>query len=345
MHNFKKAIVATISFLLLLALGTAIVVYPYWETEALQSLDREQREMIAGSIDTIMIGASHAMAALSPQILDSERECNSYNMSNTMMTIHARTVILEKELARNPVDTVILELSYNALTRDQSEDGANGDAVTAARLDSTGERMKFMRKYVTWHTLTDFYSRTLVEGMSAWKDVISNRSLHNIDYSLKGFHPTNAVDQSFSPDEARDKYQNGPLITEYRQENISEFQELVDLCKSYDTRVIVVVVPVSDNILWNLSDWDKFKCFAEAFCEENNCEFYDLNLLKNRNEIFNIRESFSDDIHMSEEGGIACTHQLAEILTRVDEGADVSDLFVDTYVEAIDNLPYNQCLN
>lgn len=341
MHSFKKAIVVSISFLIALALFSGIILYPSLHKETQNYMDSYLRASLEGELDTLVVGSSHCLAGIMPQVLDSELGCNSYNLSNTMMTMQGRKAMLEKELERNPVDTIILELSYNAMTRDEYEDGANGDAITFARLDTAGERLTFLRESGTLSHFTSFYSKMLVEGVSAWSTLYEEKSFHNVDYLLKGFHPTNAVDQTFSAKEIKNEYKSGTLITDYRQNNIDAFQEIVDLCHRFDVKIIVAVLPVSDNILWKLNGWDAFRNWSEEFCKGNNCDLYDMNLLKNRNELFSIECSFSDDIHLSADGAEVCSKQLAGIINRVNNGEDVSNMFFDTYIEMINNLPYN----
>lgn len=344
MHSFKKTIIVSVSFLLMLALLSGIVLFPSLYTETQNYMDSNLRDNLSGELDTLIVGSSHCLTGLSPEVMDSKLGCNSYNLSNTMMTMDGRRAMLEKELQRNPVDTVILELSYNAMTRNEAEDGANGDAITFARLDTARERFAFLRECGATKDFTRFYSKLLVEGVSAWSKVLIDKSIHNVDYSTKGFHPASATDQKYGEDEIQDNYQVGALITDYRKDNIEAFCSIIDLCKSYDTDVIVVVLPVSDNILWQLTGWDIFRCWTEDFCEDNGCRLIDMNLLKNRNELFSIKHSFLDDIHLSSDGACACTTQLAEIISNINCGKDVSNMFYETYMEMIDNLPYNQFL-
>lgn len=341
MHSFKKTIIVSVCFLLTLSLLSEFILFPSLYTETQSYMDVNARNRLQGELDTLIVGSSHCLAGLSPQVLDNELGCNSYNLSNTLMTMDGRKAMLEKELERNPVDTVILELSYNALTRDETEDGVNGNAVTYARLDSAQERFAFLKECGAWKELTNFYSKLLVEGVSAWSDILKTRSIHNVDYLQKGFHPTSALNQTLNETQAQRDHCSGPLNTEYRQENIDAFCGIVDLCKSYDVDIIVVVLPVSDNILWQLTGWDTFRSWTECFCAENDCKLYDMNLLKCRNDCFSIEYSFSDDIHLSTEGAEMCTELLGEIIGRE---TNSSEMFFDTYQEMIDQLPYNQYL-
>ena len=76
---------------------------------------------------TFCSGASYAMRGFRPDILDQELGVNSYNLSCSRQTMQGRHELLNLELNRNPAKTVVLELSYDSMTRNRDEEGPEGD--------------------------------------------------------------------------------------------------------------------------------------------------------------------------------------------------------------------------
>ena len=110
MHSFKKAMKSSMIFLILLTICTETIVYPYFHSETYHYQDGYVREELQGTLDFLICGASQAQRGISPMILDQKLGCNSYNIASPLMTLHSRYYMLEKELERNPVKTVIIEL-------------------------------------------------------------------------------------------------------------------------------------------------------------------------------------------------------------------------------------------
>ena len=133
MHNFKKALIASLSFLLCFALIFSAVVFPAFKTDSLYN-DSAKRQELAGSIDFLMCGASHALGGFIPTIIDETLGVNSYNLSSYASSFDGRLWLIEKELERNPVSTFVLEISYDTI-RDYSDDHSTGEPMTILKLD------------------------------------------------------------------------------------------------------------------------------------------------------------------------------------------------------------------
>jgi hypothetical protein len=340
MHNFKKVISSVVVTILLFTVVSWTIIAPYMNSEFSYFQDNKLRESIAGEIDVIAIGASHGLNAFDTGILDASLDCFSYNLSASMMTLDSKYYLLKKELDRNPVETVILELSFDTLARNESAEFAIGDEVTIARLDSFGERMNYMLRYMKIDDWLNLYSRQIVTGLARYLSMLHGSEMNSVDYGAKGYCAKNTADVTLSEEQVPRVFNSRSVVADYPEKNIAKLNSIVELCKEHDVRIIVTVVPLSDALIWENDGWDDFYHWTTLYCEENDCEFYDLNLIRNRYELFNDRESFSDADHLCSDGAEVFTKAFCDIINRVDAGEDISHLFYSSYAEMKQDSPY-----
>lgn len=344
MQTFKKILCSFVCFLAMVIGFSIFLVAPYYKNEPFNGQDASLRARLAGSLDFLVSGASYGYMGFDTRILDRELGCSSYNLSWPMEPLHGRYWLLKKELARNPVKSVVLELSEDRLTRDQEKDYANGDAMVMARMDSFSERLKYAVQYLAIDDWANVTSRHLKSGMAYWMRIMSGNLSRKTDESLKGFFPSESTDVTLSPEQVRTTCIEAQKNNEFqpREENVKELQQTIDLCRQYDTRIIISVAPNSNARLLERNDWDQFHIWLTAFCQEENCELYDGNLFRDRYELFNDQQSFNDESHLSSCGAAAFTVAFCDLLRRVDNGEDVSALFYSSYAEMMEDSPYRQ---
>lgn len=333
MRSSKKAILASAAFLLVTVLLSLLIIEPYLHSRALAFEDANLRDEHAGEFDMLICGASHAQHAFIPSVIDEVLGCTSYNLSGSLLTMNGRKALLEIELERNPVETVVLEISYNALRRDESAEYAEGDMYLMPRLPSFGDRMKYFFRNISFGDYQNAYSYSLFLGMTYWGRALAakNINVNNVIESDLGFVPANAKDIAIPENEWASRRDEGELITGYRAENIDALRELVELCEQHGAKVIVAVVPVSDGFIWKLSGWEEFSSLMVRLSEELHFTLFDFNLLKNRRELFSDHESFSDEIHLSTSGADVFSTVFAQTLKLYENGESLDSLFYTSY--------------
>lgn len=346
MHNFRKVLLSLIGVFLIFFVLSSLVLEPYLLSEAKYYQDRRLRESLAGEIDFISVGASNGLCALDAQVVDQELGCFSYNLSGSLMTLNASKFLLEKELKRNPIETVIIDLSYETLIRASADEHGEGDSITYARLSSLPERLKFLATCVPlndWLSIYayHFFPAALEYLLSSLHGDLS--AYQNVNYEAKGLLARKAADLELNAEEAKVRYNEKLLNTNFREQNIRRLISLIRLCKEYDVRIILATFPRSDASIWSVYGQDDFYQWAQDFAREQNCEFYDMNLLKDRYILFNDRVSFYDDQHMSDEGAAVFTKAFCDIIQK-GETEDVSQSFYDSYEAMKADSPYMQYL-
>lgn len=329
MHNFKKALIASLCFLLCFAAMFAVVVYPAFGTDSVYN-DSAKRRELAGSTDFLICGASHALGAFVPDIIDEELGCRSYNLSSYAASFDGKYWLIKKELERNPVDTFVLEISYDTL-RDYSGDRSTGEPMTILKLDSFGERLRYMAKYVPITDLDKVGSVTLRYGLNAWKAKLSGQL--NIPQSNRGYVPNTAKALHNDAQSILERA-GSRSIEAFDPDSMEMVRRIAAVCREKGAEMIVVVVPVSERHILSYANLDEFRIALNEFCAELDVSCYDFNLLKNRGEIFSDEDCFFDSSHIGGVGAEKFSRVFSELMLAKAEGQDTEGRFFPDYAEA-----------
>lgn len=333
MHSFRKVLISIAVYLAAVSAASASLMEPYFNSSVYHYQDASVRRELAGTIDTVFIGASHGLRAFSPEIADEILDISSYNLSTELMTMRGRYTLLKKELSRNPVKTVILELSFNSLTRNRIDEGPEGDIYVFGKLDTPAERAGFFFSAFRPDEYARVYSDTLGRGATCITGSIEPSVTDEIRLTQKGFLDTGSNDVSMTEEQYENNRLKSTIYSEPYAENVEYLERIIKLCHDYGVRIITVVTPISDRTICMYSDMDVLMNDIASVCEENGVEYYDFNLLKTRSETWNQETDFSDDIHLSVNGAEKFTKALADVLIRINEGGNTTALFFKSYKE------------
>lgn len=328
MHNFKKIILHTVLLIFFVIIILICSTLPYFWGESYYYQDYKVRTSLSGKLDTLVIGSSHALRSIKPTVLNEKLNTKAYNLSSPLMSMYGRYVMLEKEINRNPIKTVYLEISYNALTLDRKTLGLEGDLYVLGRFDNAFERINFFTNAFT----PDEYKKVLSDII-----VRSRNSFftHNTikQYETFGYLPMPSNNQLLS-DETKEKIKNTKLLdTKIKEESLNYFDKIIKLCKKNDIRVILVVTPVTEKMILEYNNLDDIFSQYIDLAKEYNCEYYDFNLDKNRVKLYSEETSFYDNTHMSDSGAEIFSNRLTEIIKKVDEKKDITNEFYNSYSE------------
>lgn len=330
MHNFRKALVTSVLFVLCVIMLSACVIAPYFNTEAYPYEDAALRKSYSGTLDTLYLGSSHAYRAFQPVCIDEKLGTHSYNLSYSMMTMQGRYALLQKELERNPVTTVYLEVSYNALTRDRDREGPEGDIYLLGRFDNVFERVKYFFSALRLDEYGSVYYDMLDRGTYA----IAHRSASAVPSGTRGYGPLESKDQSLSAQDYRALYHTQSVTTAIYAENERYLRKCIELCQDRGIRVVLVVTPIAAQTVCKFDNLDVINGYYLALCEEYGLAFYDFNLLKDRPTLLSEKTSFFDATHLSEEGARIFSETFAEVVSAAARGDSVRERFYASYAEA-----------
>lgn len=328
MHNFKKIILHTVLLIFFVIIILICSTLPYFWGESCYYQDYKVRTSLSGKLDTLVIGSSHALRSIKPTVLNEKLNTKAYNLSSPLMSMYGRYVMLEKEINRNPIKTVYLEISYNALTLDRKTLGLEGDLYVLGRFDNVFERINFFTNAFT----PDEYKKVLSDVIVRSKNSFFT---HNTikQYETFGYLPVPSNNQLLS-DETKEEIKNtNSLDTKIKEESLNYFDKIIKLCKRNNIRVILVVTPVTEKMILEYNNLDDIFSQYIDLAKEYNCEYYDFNLDKNRVKLYSEETSFYDDTHMSDSGAEVFSNRLTEIIKKVDEKKDITNEFYNSYSE------------
>ena len=339
MRNSKRVLLSVVCFVLVFALFAALSLGIYYGSETLAIMDSRVRASLAGSLDRLMIGSSHAWNGFMPAVFDVRLHSSSYNLSGGVFPMYAKNYFLQKELERNPLKIVYIEISDDTLTRTNEHDYAEGDEIAIARLDSWGERLTYMKRFLSFNDCVNVYSRALLRGGQAAVAILQGKS--TLDHAARGYYGKDGTDVSLSHEEAEREH-NVDKITpaDYREENIEGLTTLIKTCRDAGIQPVIVVMPVSDTHLWKTEGEEEFRLWIENYGREQNCPVYDFNLLRERYELFSDKTSFRDGGHLSKRGAETFTTVFAELMEKAEQGGEISDRVFDSYDELLQASPY-----
>lgn len=339
MSNSKKIIFSFTGFLLLVFLILSVAIVPYQSVDVLYYQDGNVRENLAGKIDFLVVGASQGLTAFNTYVLDEELGCFSYNLSENAMSLDSKYYFLEKELKRNPVKTVVLELSYDTLSRDDKKYAICED-TTIARLPSLGEKLDYLVKNVPLNDWQNVLSRSFFHGIRWYMCKLNfTESYFKLNPRAKGYWACPGKDVSLTKEEIQEAGPVDVLEIDYSDERIARLTDIVDLCNEYEVRLIFAVTPLSDAYLFHV-DCSNFNDWIKKYALEHGCEMYDLNLVKDRYERYSDATSYIDESHMSSEGSVTATKALCDLIQSDLPNKDTSQLFYASYKEVLENSPY-----
>ena len=344
MRSSKKAIVSFLLVIIIVAAAfTAVFSFTEKNDYALSD-ELVERLSYSGSIDFLVVGASHAEYAFVPKIIDKKLDCFSYNLAQDAVLNEEKIMLLRNEMNRNPVKTVVLEMSYDTLTKNTRVKHTDAAMIFSNRLDNFGQRAENLIKYTTFNNYDYILSDSFIECMKAV--ATGRKTTSYADYSdskkggkLRRVQPV-IPDGSKKPEDLRE---SEIIFTPelVKESHLDAFDKVIQLCKGKGCRVIVAVTPVSDYYIWSAYDLDAFNEWMKDYCKERAVEYYDFNLIKERYDLFNDDESYSiDSHHMSKKGAKKFTRLFCETAKKTGSGIDVSDEFYDNYSDIIKQSPY-----
>ena len=330
MNNFKHLVISTVSTVLMITIISSLITFPYFHSETYHYQDGYVRDTLAGEIDFIICGASQAQRGISPAILDQELDVNSYNIGTPLMTLMGRYYILKKEIERNPIDTVIIELCYDALARDRDVVSAEGDFYMLGRLTSPIERLEYFFMSARLDEYADYFADTMTRGIKSWKDFGNKQIGTSSKYETKGYEPLKTRSIKM-PDKGN--FNTEPILTDFAQENLEYLDKIFTLCKENNITVIVIATPLSDAAIMSYDKLDVIHNRYKEICEKWDCEYYNFSLYKGKSDFFKDSNSFYDRNHLSQSGAETFSYLLSNVLEKSLSGNDCSDLFYDSYEE------------
>ncbi len=338
MSNFKKTIKTIALFFLVFILLNLGIMGVYLTGENFYYQDARERAELSGTLDFLVFGSSHVMRSVIPDILDEELGVNSYNMAISSASMQEHYEMLTVEAERNPVDTVILGVSYDTMTRNREERGAiESDFYVLSKLDF-------------WHQVPYFFSALEPSEYIRMYYEFLNKGFECIDMAVRGtWHAENdKIDKGFVSyyslhnegdntdilvTEYSDIYNTEVLPEKIDESSVEYLDKILELCNENDIQLIMIDVPMSKTFISLYQNLDASRSWYAEYAQNNDIEFFDFNLYKEIPDIFSDDVDFHDINHMNSIGAEKFTKLFASFYMKLENDEDVEDLFYDSYDE------------
>ena len=332
MNNFKSAIRTCIIFLIVLTILSAAIMSAFFAGENYYYQDSRERAELSGTLDFFVCGASHAMRGFRPDILDQELGVNSYNLSCSRQTMQGRYELLNLELNRNPAKTVVLELSYDSMTRNRDEEEPEGDMYMLGKLGGFMPRIKYFFSAIRPKEYGRMYYNYIDNGVNCIKKIIHGTWTNKNTKLEKGYAAYKRDDDELNQDLKKIYHTRSFEETVY-EPNVEYLNKIIALCKEKNVQLILVTTPLSKVTVCRYDNLDTFREWYENIANENGLQYYDFNLIMDKEEKLPDSSAFSDKFHLGNKGAGTFTKMFTDVLNKEAAGEDTSALFYDSYSE------------
>ena len=329
MHSFKRLYKSLLSFLLVICLISALLAGFYLHTEYYYYQDFKERNDLTGTLNTLYCGASFALRAFRPDLIDAELGTCGYNLSGSRLTMLGRYSLLEKEIGRNPIRTVVLEVSCDTLTRVSAQEGPEGELLTFARLNARDRPSYFVKAFrpADWPLL---YYDLISKGIDDVCSLLSGRVRIGNWFLTRGYFPFHEQDEPFRKDYPTFLHSE-TLPSELQPENIEWLDRITALCKENGVELILVTVPQSKSFNCAYANLDEFHSWYAAYAENNGLRYYNFNLYKGIDTLLPDDTCFYDLHHVNNAGAVAFSTLYADAMSRIEAGETLD--FYASYAE------------
>ena len=353
MQTFKKAAVSFISVLLCLAV---LFTASFYYSDKFSVATNKEQCTIPEDTNYIFCGASQCEMAFIPDEIDRNvNNIKSYNLSVQSIRLCARyEVIKNLILSGKKIKTVVLELSYDSFERKENH-SALSDIVLRSYYKSLLSREYILKytynRYLVRNEILNFKSFfTYKDGKNSAQSSSESSQTASTNGSIgygsqykdanRGFVAFESKNVRIAENEIKTDFESEKYESIILEDNVELVNKIVDLCKDNDVEIIIAVVPLSDAFIWKHTSLDSFYNYLSDFSKTAGCRFYDFNLLKNRYSVFNDKESFYNESHLSYVGAKALSKEYCKVINKVNSGEDVCDLFYSSYQEMKADSPY-----
>lgn len=336
MHSFRKALVNTMIFLsvvIIIAGCPTMFYFSYSINNWTATTDIVERASYAGQVDTLFTGASHGMKGFMPTEYEKVAGGCAYNLCGNLQTMKGRYALLKEEMDRNPVNTVFIEVSFNSLSRDSKEEGAEGDYDVVRRLITIPDKADFFFKNISIDDWAICYYLSVHNSFSIIIENILGNKEQELQKAIanKGFVGLEANDLSLSDEEYLSQSQSETILDTEIQVNIEYLNKMIDMAQEQGAEVILVTMPLSDRMINRTANLDKIYNQYVEIARKQGCDYYDFNLYKEMPNLLSDKENFYDDLHLAESGAEKFTCAFAELMKIRKRDSDVSDYFFSSY--------------
>ena len=299
-------------------------------------------------VDMVFVGSSQCVCDINPAVVDEVTGLSSYNMGTNMQSIQSSYIALKEAIEKKHICRAVVLIDQDVMEMKRSEN-FRAEQCFARNLSDNLPFFEGLKSDAAFITDKDFFTKPYsVSYFFPWTyDRISDVSL-NINEKMSGqildekdhrdengFYGSDETCEegswTVSLDEAKDwSTKSGDLhVLSQNEENMVQLLEIADMCEKNNVTLYVITPPSRSTFAYY--DYDGYMAAKENISDnlsKKNIKYYDFNFLKS--DYFDTLSEYNyrDDSHMNTEGAGKFSAVLGEFINRLDNGEDVSDMFV-----------------
>ena len=227
---------------------------------------------------------------------------------------------------------MVLELSYDSMTRNRDEEGPEGDMYMLGKLGGFMPRIKYFFSAIRPKEYGRMYYNYIDNGVNCIKKIIHGTWTNKNTKLEKGYAAYKRDDDELNQDLKKIYHTRSFEETVY-EPNVEYLNKIIALCKEKNVQLILVTTPLSKVTVCRYDNLDTFKEWYENVANENGLQYYDFNLIRDKEEKLPDSSAFSDKFHLGNKGAGTFTKMFTDVLNKEAAGEDTSALFYGSYSE------------
>ncbi len=337
MSNFKKTLKTTVLFILIVTVLSMGIMEAFFAGENFYFQDEHERAEYSGTLDFLICGSSYTYRGMIPAILDEELGVESYNISIQNCNMQTCYEMIRLGMKQNPVNTVILGVSYNLMAKNPKSGDYEGDYYVLSKLDFF-DRISFLFSAVHPSEYIDLYYQCLNRGFECLDMMVHGTWVDRNEDVDKGYVPYENPhgvkwDDDYLVPNYMTVYNTESVSEEVYEENITYLDKILELCNENHVNLIMITVPLSKTALSRYRNLDVSREWYETYAHNKGISYYDFNLYKGYDDLFTDMVDYHDAYHLNNTGADKFSELFCSFYKEIENGEDVEDLFYDSYEE------------
>lgn len=282
-------------------------------------------------VELLFIGGSRTYRSYDPKYFEKELGLeNAVNLGSPAQRSQLGYYLLCDTLEKHQPEYVVFGFTYNGMLYEQNPHTALYGI----------DRMSLVNKFRSAISIFGFNKGILtVTGKSEYAGNMSlSRILDNIKSKIEYAHGAAEAEKgdgylgeeggksngniSFNYDESVKEFSTDDML----DVSIEYLEKSVELCKNKGIKVFFASAPCSLMNTYRVKGYQSAVDYYTDYAEKNGFKYFNLNYLKNREELFP-DDAFKDYVHLNKKGGQTVSRIFAKILKEELEGKDTSKYF------------------
>ena len=340
MRKYKKKLVIILFLALLVIINSILnfILVPSTITRVIMHEIESEHDY-----KCIFIGTSHGSYGIDSNKVTEVLGSKTMNLCIGGEYLQDSYYLLKRAFETNKPDTIILDMDFEYLLGGPIS-SLSGSSIYNLYPFSLNKLFYFKDKvlgldyraaFFPWMDYRDNFS-------SAFDVVKTKMSSDYINYSVNAVKMNSNNDYKHNGFLYRERSTHEKILnhltwdeSNVNQQSVQYFNKIVDLCKSKNTKIIMISTPVPvEEITYSKDQFEQAYAYVSGLAEANNIEYYNFSLLKESVFPRNIGDYNDYDGHMYGDTAERFSEILGSFLKDVQDGqVTLSDYFYDSIID------------